>query len=135
MSVKKVVERTIKQFSKQAAAREYQITAHKTAAEIQMKHFEAIKRIQEARTPPRDFRHVEQRSDLDHAVFKTPVEALINMWVAKYGEDWVSKDLVLDDPFFEWAAMRLRSLSKLEEQSFTEEGTRVFMLRIVTGDK
>ena len=66
---------------------------------------------------PRDFRKVTSKSDLDHAVFKTPIEALVNLWLAKFGDDWVEKDRVIGDDFFEWAAMRLRALGRLEEHT------------------
>jgi hypothetical protein len=66
---------------------------------------------------PRDFRQVQTTSDLDHAVFKTPVEDLVNIWLAKFGNDWVDKTEVLNDEFFEWAAMRLRNVGRLEEHT------------------
>lgn len=65
----------------------------------------------------RDFRMVQSQDDLDHAVFKTPVEDLVNMWLAKYGSDWVNKQDVLNDEFYEWAAMRLRAVGRLEEHT------------------
>lgn len=69
--------------------------------------------------PPfqRDFRQIQSQSDLDHAVFKTPIEDLVNMWIARYGTDWVDKEQVLGDEFFEWAALRLRSTGRLEEHT------------------
>lgn len=63
----------------------------------------------------RDFRRVTRMQELDHAVFKTPVEDLVALWVAKFGNDWVQKAAVIDDEFFEWAALRLRQLGYLEE--------------------
>ena len=61
-------------------------------------------------------------SELDHAVFKTPIETLVNLWVAKFGADWVHKSDVADDPYFQWVAMRLRSIGKLEEHQINEPG-------------
>jgi len=65
----------------------------------------------------RDFRRVESMSDLDHAVFKTPIDTLVSLWIAKYGTDWVKRETVLGDEFFEWAALRLRSAGMLEEHN------------------
>lgn len=65
--------------------------------------------------PPRDFRQITSMSDLDHVVFKTPIEDLVNMWLARFGREWVDKQEVLDDEFFEWVALRLRGVARLEE--------------------
>jgi len=67
--------------------------------------------------PTRVYREIKSMSDLDHAVFKTPIETLINLWIAKYGNDWVDKETVMDDEFFEYTVLRLRSIGRLEEHT------------------
>ena len=62
-------------------------------------------------------RQIESMSDLDHAVFKTPVETLVNLWLARFGSGWIPKEEVRNDEFFDWAALRLNKLGKLEEQT------------------
>lgn len=62
-------------------------------------------------------RRIESMSDLDHAVFKTPVETLVNLWLARFGSGWIPKEEVRNDEFFDWAALRLNKLGKLEEQT------------------
>ena len=74
-------------------------------------------------------RKPQKQSDLDHAVFKTPIEALVNLWIARYGSEWVDKSIVEGDEFFEWAALRLRNIGRLEEHKLYSEGKVV--LRIV----
>ena len=83
-------------------------------------------------------RRIESMSDLDHAVFKTPVETLVNLWLARFGSGWVSKEEVRSDEFFDWAALRLSKLGKLEEQTVlnghvppSAEGPSLIMVRIV----
>jgi len=81
--------------------------------------------------PPREFKKVQAITDLDHAVFKTPLDTLVNLWIAKYGSDWVDKEKVLDDEFFEWAALRLRQLGRLEEHSIFPTSPNDPRMRIV----
>lgn len=68
-------------------------------------------------------------SELDHAVFKTSIEDLVNLWLARYGSGWIDKQEVLADPFFEWAALRLRTVARLEEHRLQTDNKVV--LRIV----
>lgn len=68
-----------------------------------------------------DWRRVQSTSDLDHAVFKTPVATLVNLWVARFGDGWVDKKGVQGDEFFEWVAVRLKQMGKLEEHLILEK--------------
>lgn len=82
-------------------------------AQAQMVH-----RAQAQSAQLKQLRQVHARSDLDNAVFKTPIDTLVNLWVAKYGTEWVEREKVLGDEFFEWAAMRLRGIGLLEEHAY-----------------
>jgi len=79
-----------------------------------------------------DFRAVQSMSDLDHAVFKTPIATLCDLWVARFGSGWVSKKLIVDDEFFNWTALRLRSSGNLEEHLVVQsDGKRDAVVRIL----
>lgn len=65
-------------------------------------------------------RQIKSTSDLDHAVFKTSIEDLSNLWLAKYGVDWINKEVVTNDEFFGWAVLRLKNAGKLEEHRVWE---------------
>lgn len=69
---------------------------------------------------PRRFREIKSMTDLDHAVFKTDIETLVNLWIAKYGTGWVDKATVMDDEFFEFTVLRLRSIGRLEEHTLVD---------------
>ena len=71
-------------------------------------------------TLPHRFREIKSMTDLDHAVFKTDIETLVNLWIAKYGTDWVDKATVMDDEFFEFTVLRLRSIGRLEEHTIVD---------------
>jgi len=44
----------------------------------------------------REWRQIQKTSDLDHAVFKTPVDTLVSLGIVKFGDGWVDKKNVYD---------------------------------------
>lgn len=59
-------------------------------------------------------------ADLDSVAFNTPIETLVNLWVTRYGEEWVDVDKLLEDSFFGAAYKRLKSLGQLETHYLTD---------------
>lgn len=59
-------------------------------------------------------------ADLDSVAFNTPIETLVNLWVTRYGEEWVDVDKIMDDPFFGATYKRLKSLGQLETHYLTD---------------
>lgn len=59
-------------------------------------------------------------ADLDSIAFNTPIETLVNIWVTRYGEEWVDVDRLMGDPFFGAAYKRLKSLGQLETHYLTD---------------
>jgi len=59
-------------------------------------------------------------ADLDSAAFNTSIDTLVNLWVTRYGEEWVDVDKLMDDPFFGAAYKRLKSLGQLETHYLTD---------------
>lgn len=58
--------------------------------------------------------------DLESEAFNTPIETLIDLWVARYGNEWVGMDAVLVDEFYGLAYKRLKSLGQLETHYLTD---------------
>ena len=58
--------------------------------------------------------------DLDSEAFKTPIDTLINLWVTRYGNEWVDLDKITEDDFFSSAYKRLKSLGQLETHYLTD---------------
>jgi hypothetical protein len=58
--------------------------------------------------------------DLDSEAFKTPIDTLINLWVTRYGNEWVDLDKIMEDAFFSSAYKRLKSLGQLETHYLTD---------------
>ncbi len=59
-------------------------------------------------------------ADLSSDVFNTKVETLVNLWLTKYGTEWVDISDVMEDSFYGRVYKRLRSLSELEVHYLTD---------------
>lgn len=49
-----------------------------------------------------------------HPVYQMTVQALTDLWLTRYGHDWVDADDVANDPFYSHAMKRLHGLGVLE---------------------
>ena len=57
--------------------------------------------------------------DLESLPFSTPIETLLNLWVARYGNEWVDVKDVLAEEFYGLTYKRLKSMGKLETHYLT----------------
>jgi hypothetical protein len=60
-------------------------------------------------------------ADLESLPFNTPIETLLNLWVARYGNEWVDVTDVLAEEFYGLTYKRLKSLGKLETHYLTNK--------------
>jgi hypothetical protein len=60
--------------------------------------------------------------DLANPAFDTPLDTLVNLWLARYGDIWVDKANVIGDTFFEITAQRLLQLGHMEQHTVCETG-------------
>jgi len=58
--------------------------------------------------------------DLKHAAMETPIYTLLNLWGARYGNDWVDMVEIENDPFFAIAHKRLKQMGQLEQHYLTD---------------
>jgi hypothetical protein len=63
--------------------------------------------------------------DLEKDVFKIPVETLINIWVTRFGNEWVDLETIDNDDFFVNAYKRLKQLGHLEQHYLTDRAKYV----------
>jgi hypothetical protein len=63
--------------------------------------------------------------DLDHDAYETPVATLIDLWVARFGNDWVDLETVDEELFFGLAYQRLKNLGQLEVHYLTDRARYV----------
>jgi hypothetical protein len=57
--------------------------------------------------------------DLESLPFSTPIETLLNLWVARYGNEWVDVKDVLAEEFYGLTYKRLKAMGKLETHYLT----------------
>ena len=64
--------------------------------------------------------------DLEKDVFKIPIDTLLNLWVTRFGNEWVDLEAVIDgDDFFMNAYKRLKQMGLLEQHYLTDRSRYV----------
>lgn len=63
--------------------------------------------------------------ELDHPAYDAPVSVLIDMWVVRFGNDWVDIETVDNDDFFKQAFKRLKGMGELEVHYLTDRSRYV----------
>lgn len=64
--------------------------------------------------------------DLEKDVFKIPIDTLLNLWVTRFGNEWVDLETVIDgDDFFMNAYKRLKQMGLLEQHYLTDRARYV----------
>lgn len=58
--------------------------------------------------------------DLQSEAFSTPIDTLIDLWLTRYGNEWVDMDKIEGDEFYVLAYKRLKSLGQLETHYLTD---------------
>jgi hypothetical protein len=61
-----------------------------------------------------------KEKELNHAAMETPIYTLLNLWVARYGNEWVDLDEIKNDEFFSLAHKRLAQMGQLEQHYLTD---------------
>jgi len=59
--------------------------------------------------------------ELESLPFNTPIETLLNLWVARFGNDWVDVNDVLAEEFYGLTYKRLKAMGQLETHYLTNK--------------
>lgn len=59
-------------------------------------------------------------ADLNSEVFNAKIDDLINLWVTRYGNEWVDLIDIEQDEFYMRVYKRLRQLGQLEQHYLTD---------------
>jgi hypothetical protein len=62
---------------------------------------------------------------LESEAFSVPVDSLINIWVLRFGHDWVELERIEEDAFFSVAFKRLKQLGEVEVHFLTDRARYV----------
>jgi len=61
-----------------------------------------------------------QEHELTTAPFYMRIEALVNLWLAKYGNEWVDVQEVMYDNYYKYVYARLYGVGELEQHYLTD---------------
>jgi hypothetical protein len=61
----------------------------------------------------------------EHEAFKTPVATLLNLWLTRYGNEWIDLEDIENDEFFAIAYKRLKQMGELEQHYLTDRARYV----------
>jgi len=61
----------------------------------------------------------------EHAAFTAPISVLVDLWVTRFGNEWVDIETVEEDVFFLIAYKRLRQMAHLEVHYLTDRARYV----------
>lgn len=65
-------------------------------------------------------------SDIKKGVFDLPIDRLVDLWLARFGNDWVDlAEIENSDDFFNLVFIRLKQLSELEVHYLTDRARYV----------
>lgn len=59
-------------------------------------------------------------ADLTSEIFEAKIDDLLNLWVARFGNEWVDLDKLEDDQTFTRVYKRLRQTGQLEQHYLTD---------------
>jgi len=62
---------------------------------------------------------------LENEAFKIPVDRLVNLWIARFGNDWVPMEAIEEEEFFRLAFNRLKQLGEVEVHFLTDRARYV----------
>lgn len=63
--------------------------------------------------------------ELDHPAYEAPVSVLIDMWLVRFGNDWIDIETIDNDDFFRLAFGRLKGMGELEVHYLTDRARYV----------
>jgi hypothetical protein len=66
--------------------------------------------------------------DLRHEGMKAPLSALVDMWIVRWGSEWVSETEFQEDDFWRIALVRLTGANKLEKHNLANQYMSVYRI-------
>jgi hypothetical protein len=66
--------------------------------------------------------------DLRHEGMKAPLSALVDMWVVRWGSEWVDETEFKEDDFWRIALVRLTGANKLEKHNLANQYSSVYRI-------
>jgi hypothetical protein len=77
--------------------------------------------------PYGQFKALTER-DLKHDAMKAPLSALVDMWIVRWGSEWVGETEFQEDDFWRIALVRLTGANKLEKHNLANQYMSVYRI-------
>jgi len=61
----------------------------------------------------------------EHEAFNTPIATLLDLWLTRYGNEWIDLEDIEKDEFFAIAYKRLKQMGELEQHYLTDRARYV----------
>ena len=61
----------------------------------------------------------------EHEAFKTPINTLLDLWLTRFGNEWIDLEDIEKDEFFGIAYKRLKQMGELEQHYLTDRARYV----------
>jgi hypothetical protein len=61
----------------------------------------------------------------EHEAFNTPINTLLDLWLTRYGNEWIDLEDIEKDEFFAIAYKRLKQMGELEQHYLTDRARYV----------
>jgi len=71
---------------------------------------------------------VIDEQDLQHDAMKAPLSSLVDMWVVRWGGEWVGEGYFQEDDFWRLALIRLVGANKLEKHNLANHYNSVYRI-------
>jgi hypothetical protein len=62
---------------------------------------------------------------LESEAFKVPIDRLVNLWITRFGHDWIEMERIEEEEFFKLAFNRLKQLGEVEVHFLTDRARYV----------
>jgi hypothetical protein len=64
-------------------------------------------------------------TEIDHEAYNVSIATLLDLWVTRYGNEWINLEVVDEDQFFQLAYRRLKQMGQLEVHYLTDRARYV----------
>jgi hypothetical protein len=69
-----------------------------------------------------------REEDLKHEAMQAPLSSLVDMWLARWGTQWVGEQEFMDDDFWRLTLLRLSGAGKLEKHNLVNQYHSVYRI-------
>ena len=92
----------------------------KEVAKRTREYFEAVQQRQPPTQQTIGYKPLREE-DLKHEAMQAPLSSLADMWLARWGSQWVAEQEFMDDDFWRLTLIRLVGANKLEKHTFVNQ--------------